>query len=223
MLAFLCLINYIYIMTVLDSSLKIIHEPLLVAYKDDILTDNVICGIDKEIEEIKWPKIFDRAGSYMLECNDTVKYSQLKHLYTECSSVSFIEQIEKITGINYLIPDPHLIGAGYSQIKDCGDLKPHVDFNWNERIKLHRACTVIIYLTTPHAGGEIEFIDVIKLPVKRNRVVIFNHSENIRHFVHPVKGIRNAVRFFYYTSNLNTPPTYHRSLYGATDSKPHDV
>ena len=210
-------------MTLSDTTVSIIREPLLIAYKDNMLSDSIISSIDEEIDSIVWPKIFDREGSYMLECSDIEKYSQLRQLYIECTSAPFLNEIEELTGIAHLIPDPHMIGAGYSQIKDCGDLKPHIDFNWNERLKLYRACTLIIYLTTPLTGGEIEFIDVLKLPVKRNRAVIFNHSEAIRHFVHPVTGIRNAVRFFYYTSNLPTPLTFHRSLYGMENGKPCDV
>jgi|688.fasta_scaffold226691_2 hypothetical protein len=206
-----------------DVSLNVIKEPLLIAYIDNVLSENSLKDIDVEIETIEWPRLFDRAGSYMLECNNITRYTQLRKLYFECSSSKFIEQLEQITGINYLIPDPHMIGAGYSQIKDSGDLKPHIDFNWNDRLKLYRACTVMIYLTTPESGGEIEFIDVVKLPVKRNRVVIFNHSESIRHFVHPVVGVRNAVRFFYYTSNVSTPSTRHKSLYGIKEDIPCDI
>lgn len=207
----------------LDSSLVVRNEPFFLAYKDDVLSDSLLREIDTEIKTVEWPKLFDRAGSYMLECNDIVKYPRLRDLYYECSSPSFLEEIEKLSGIKHLIPDPHMVGAGYSQIKDCGDLKPHIDFNWNNRLKLYRACTLIIYLTTPISGGEIEFIDVIKLPVKKNRAVLFSHSEKIRHLVHPVKGVRNAVRFFYYTSNLDTPQDYHRSLYGVENNKPCDV
>jgi hypothetical protein len=210
-------------MLLLDESLKIIHGPPIVAYRDNILPASALTDIDTEINSIQWSKLFNRAGSYMLECNDIASYHRLRNLYFTLSSADIIKQLETITGINHLIPDPHMVGAGYSQIKDSGDLKPHIDFNWNDRLKLYRACTVMIYLTTPESGGEIEFIDVVKLPVKRNRVIIFNHSETIRHFVHPVSGIRNAVRFFYYTSNLITPQTYHRSLYGLEDNKPVDI
>ena len=207
----------------IDFSSVIKREPLFIAYKDNILPDDILSDVEVEIESVEWPKLFDRAGSYMLECNDIIRYPQLRNLYYECSSSKFIEKLETLSGIKHLIPDPHMVGAGYSQIKDCGDLKPHIDFNWNNKLKLYRACTVIIYLTTPISGGEIEFIDVLKLPVIKNRAVIFSHSEHIRHLVQPVTGVRNAVRFFYYTSNLDTPVDYHRSLYGTKDGNPSDV
>jgi len=190
---------------------------------DNVLPEDLLLNIDTEINGIKWLKEFDRAGSYMLECNDIVNNPLLNDLNQKHSSQQFLNFIEKEIGISGILPDPFLIGAGYSQIKECGDLKPHIDFNWNDRIKLYRVATYIIYLTTPQEGGELEFIGKEKIAVKRNRAVLFSHSEKIRHFVHPVKGVRNAVRFFYYSSMLERPDNYHRSLYGVKNNIAVDI
>lgn len=202
---------------------SIINKPLQIITWDNVLDDETIVNVDREISTVKWPKLFNRAGSRMYECGDIHTYGILRDLYIKYSSPVFLQELEVVTGITGLIPDPYLHGAGYSQITDSGDLKPHIDFNWNDRLKLYRALTFIIYLTTPERGGEIEFINVKKISVRRNLGIIFEHSEKIRHFVHPVIGTRNAVRFFYYTSKLTTPQDKHRSLYGIKDNIPCDI
>jgi len=190
---------------------------------DNFLNKELLSRVDKELLTVEWPKLFKRAGSHMHECGDIKKYPILFELYNTFCCSKYLEFLESITNIKGLIPDPYLIGSGYSQIKDMGDLKPHIDFNWNDRLKLFRKLTLIIYLSSPKKGGEIEFIDFAKVKVKKNRAVIFSHSETIRHFVHPVKGIRNAVRFFYYCSDLSNPKNFHRSLYSFKNGRPADL
>ena len=196
---------------------------MFIKYWDNALNEEELLMVDEELSNLNWTKLFTRAGSHMLECNDLKTCPALNTLYNKFTSSDFLNFLETETNIKGLLPDPHFIGAGYSQIKDSGDLKPHIDFNWNEKIKMYRAASYIIYLSTPEEGGEIEFIDTVTIKPQRNRAVLFEHSETIRHFVHPVKGTRNAVRFFYYTSNLQSPENYHRSLYGVRDGVPTDV
>jgi hypothetical protein len=196
---------------------------MIVDFWDNALNEKTLNDASDELLTLNWEKHFDRVGSNMFEANDIKKLPILKNLYVNFSEPNFLNFIEKKIGIDGILPDPHLIGAGYSQIKDSGDLKPHIDFNWNNKIKLYRVATFIIYLSDPDSGGEIEFIDFGKYKIKKNRAILFSHSETIRHFVHPVKGIRNTVRFFYYASRLNPPKNYHRSLYGLKNGNPVDI
>jgi hypothetical protein len=195
-----------------------------VEYWDNALEESLLEETLDEILTLKWEKHFKRMGSDMMEANDRENLPVLNKIYEKFSRPKFLSFIEKTINVQGIIPDPHMIGAGYSQIKDSGDLKPHVDFNWNDRIKLYRVATFIIYLNTPESGGEIEFLGFGKFEVKKNRAVIFEHSETIRHFVHPVVGVRNAVRFFYYSSHLKVPENQHRSLYGLDEKgNPSDI
>jgi hypothetical protein len=196
---------------------------MVIKYVDNFLDESLINDILDEVESLTWGKHFIRAGSDMKEANDRNTLPVLNRLCNMFSSPIFLENLECMLNIKGIVFDPYLIGAGYSQIKDCGDLKPHIDFNWNDRIKLYRVASFIIYLNTPDSGGEIEFVGFNKIQVKKNRAIIFEHSETIRHFVHPVVGVRNAVRFFYYSSNLNDPETKHRSLYGVENNKYVDI
>ena len=190
---------------------------------DNFLSENQLSKIDNELSNITWPKLFQRAGSHMYENTDMENLPVMQEMYNAFSTPTFLKKLEDKIGIKGIVPDPHLIGAGYSEIKNHGDLKPHIDFNWNDTIKMYRVASLIIYLSDDYEGGELWFEDREPIQTKRNRALIFGHSETIRHQVMPVKGVRKNLRFFYYASKLNPPEDYHRSLYGLQDGKPVDV
>lgn len=181
---------------------------------DDILDEKTLRLVDSEINSINWNKEFTRAGSLMLENNNIESLPVMASLYMKFSTPSFLRSLSDKLGVKGICPDPYMIGAGYSEIKNSNDLKPHVDFNWNDDLKLHRVASLIIYLTDIDSGGELEFENGNKFRSLRNRAILFEHSEDIRHWVNPTDGVRRCVRFFYYASKLNPPKGYHRSLYG---------
>lgn len=190
---------------------------------DNILDEEILGLVDSEINTINWSKEFTRAGSLMLENNDIESLPVMASLYMKFSTPSFLRSLSDKLGVDGICPDPFMVGAGYSEIKDSNDLKPHVDFNWNDDLKLHRVASLIIYLTDIDSGGELEFENKIRFKPSRNRAILFEHSEDVRHWVNPTKEIRRCVRFFYYASKLNSPEGYHRSLYGYENGKPVDV
>ena len=190
---------------------------------DDFLSPSVLKLVNKEITNIKWTKTFTRAGSHMVENNDIVNCPMMSSLYLHYSSPQYLQTLEKRLGVKGIVPDPYMVGAGYSEIKNHGDLKPHIDFNWNDKIKLHRVCSLMIYLNDDFTGGELCFEDRDPIKLKKNRALLFEHSETIRHHVNPVVGVRRNLRYFYYASKLEPPKGYHRSLYGLKDGKPVDV
>lgn len=201
---------------------------MIIKYWDNVLSDSLMKATCDEINTLCWEKHFTRWGSDMIEANDRSKLPVLNSLYEMFSTPSFLGYLEELLNIKGILLDPYLHGAGYSQIKNSGDLKAHVDFNWNAKIKLYRVANLIVYLNTPESGGDIEFLNLDDsrfdiVSVKENRAILFQHDEKIRHYVHPVKGIRNAVRFFYYASYLKDPENMHRSLYGIKDGTPIDV
>jgi len=53
----------------------------------------------------------------------------LREILFEMNSGPFIEFLEKLTGIDRLLPDPHLYGAGIQQTLPGGVLAMHVDHN----------------------------------------------------------------------------------------------
>jgi len=68
----------------------------------------------------------------MEEYNDLF-YTKTAHkiTYDLLHSGEFIYELEQLTGIVGLMPDPHLVGAGFSRFRKGKDLKIHHDFNCN--------------------------------------------------------------------------------------------
>ena len=204
--------------------------------KEDIAFD--LFNECQNTDDINW-KVFTRNGSHMKEYNNIDDLPHAYRFYSFLHSSPFLKWLEGVTGIDGLISDPHLIGAGYSKSFDGDTLKIHTDFNWNEKLKLHRAVSLIVYLTPDwkeEYGGGLDFYDrerknVIKtFPCLFNNCLIWNFNELGFHGYNkpitcPENLSRNSIRVFYYTSNSThkeTPP--HRSLYwfDETTKKPYD-
>ena len=194
--------------------------------------------VNKLYEECKnAPKggwtVFTRAGSRMEEFNDLISLPTAHRVTYD---------IMHIVG---LLPDPHLVGAGYSIIRNGKDLGCHYDFNWNDRLRLHRKLSTLLYITPDWKdewGGHIQYWDdnidinpksnlIESVAPKFNRLVI---NENINKGpYHKVSGVnapdniygRCAIRFFYYIStseyDKDNPP--HRSTYKSNEYSHHKL
>jgi Rps23 Pro-64 3,4-dihydroxylase Tpa1-like proline 4-hydroxylase len=152
----------------------------------------------------------------------------------------FLNSLSNYTGIKGLIPDPHLVGAGYSKSFNGDILNVHTDFNWNEQLQLHRSLSLIVYLTPDWKeewGGALDFYDskkenvVTTIDTLFNRCLIWKYDRFGYHgYTNPIQcpqdKNRTTFRVYYYTSNsthlLNDPP--HRSLYwiDETTKMPYD-
>jgi len=129
-----------------------------------------------------------------------------------------IEWVEKESGLGGLVIDAYGTGEGVSLMESKDHLDPHIDFDWNERIKLYRAVNLTVYLGTV-TGGEftvwdedMKMVTFSKSP-KHNSAILFPHSETKAHGVKPVtSGQRYAIRQFYYRSEAISDNA-HQSLY----------
>lgn len=172
---------------------------------------------------------FTRKGSHMKECKSLIHMHTARQLIEEMNGSQMIRWLEQATGIQGLIGDPHITGAGYCKSYQGDTLQIHNDFNWNDELRLHRALSVIIYLTPgwkPQWGGALEFYNDDQTRVVKsvdclfNRMLMWSYTpKNYHGYVKPISCpeniSRNALRLFYYTSNSthnpNDPP--HRSQY----------
>jgi hypothetical protein len=205
--------------------------PIPMGVVDDFLPKDVALSMFKESQSIdnhKW-KTFTRNGSHMMELNKMeltpLAFNTLGYLH----SSYFLNLLSKYTGINGLITDPHLVGAGYSKSFNGDILNVHTDFNWNEQLQLHRALTLTIYLTpdwNEEWNGALNFYDDKKEKIVTtvaslfNRCLIWKYNRFGYHGYDnpiecPTNKNRTTFRVFYYTSNsthlAEDPP--HRSLY----------
>src|SRR5207253_9872662 len=86
----------------------------------------------------------------------------LQSMLVELSSPSFLEFLEALTGIEALLPDPHLEGGGLHISGPGGILMPHTDFHWNQRIRCYRRLNVLLYLNESWKrewGGNLTLYD----------------------------------------------------------------
>jgi hypothetical protein len=209
---------------------------------DNFLPRDLACKLSIEAENIdmKSCKIFNRNGSYMEECNDLDLMPEATDFINQFHSQKGLSWISRVTGIDNIIPDPYLKGAGYSKSYHGDCLKNHVDFNWNDDIKLYRTLTFIVYLTPDWRdswGGHLEFTDfsgasVIRIAPIFNRAIIWQHHENCFHgYPEPINcpktQNRKTLRLFFYKSDfaprIENPS--HRSLYyfDETTGRPTDI
>lgn len=172
---------------------------------------------------------FTRRGSHMIECNNLEVAPAAFDFVNQMNSQLGMKWLTNVTGITDLIPDPYLIGGGYSRSFTGDSLKIHTDFNWNDKIKMHRMLSLIVYLNSDwkeEYGGALQFKDfnntntIQSIPTMYNRAVIWRyHKKGFHGFPDPIQCppvmSRNTFRLFYYVSNSEYDPKDrpHRSLY----------
>ncbi|WP_375204618.1 2OG-Fe(II) oxygenase [Hyphococcus sp.] len=122
--------------------------------------------------------------------------------------------LEKLTGIEGLVPDPFLAGGGLHQLRQGGFLGVHADFNFQKHMRLDRRINLLLYLNKDWEedwGGNLELWDTSMTHcVKRyaplfNRCVIFNTTDKSFHgnpqpVTAPDGRIRRSIAMYYYTN-----------------------
>lgn len=130
------------------------------------------------------------------------------------NSITFLEFLSAVTGIEHLIPDPSFDGGGLHQIVRGGKLGVHADFNKHPRYGLDRRLNLLLYLNKDWRdgyGGHLELwnrdmscCEARVLPIF-NRVMIFGTTDYTYHG-HPnplncPEGMTRKSLALYYFSN----------------------
>ena len=137
----------------------------------------------------------------------------LQQMLSAFNSYPVVHFLEALTGIDGLIPDPHLTGGGLQQILPQGKLAIHADFNYLEKLKLYRRVNLLLFLNQDWKeayGGHLELWDksmsqcVKKILPVFNRCVVFNTGRTSFHgHPHPLNCpadfTRKALALYYYT------------------------
>ena len=139
---------------------------------------------------------------------------QLRMAIHDLNSGIFIRFLEQLTGIDHLLPDPHLRGGGIHLSRRGDHLGIHADFNWHDGLEAHRRLNLLIYLNPDWQtgfGGELELWDTTASKMHRrvepvfNRAVLFTTRSDTFHG-HPnpwaaPDGIhRRSIAMYYYTT-----------------------
>ncbi len=137
-----------------------------------------------------------------------------RRVYWELNSNPFLGILEKISGIQGLIADPHMNGGGVHSTSTGGYLKVHADFNKHPRYGLDRRLNLLIYLNEdwlPEYGGDLELWTqdmqqcVHKVRPIAGRCVIFRTTSTSYHgHPHPLAcppdRSRNSIALYYYSN-----------------------
>jgi Rps23 Pro-64 3,4-dihydroxylase Tpa1-like proline 4-hydroxylase len=135
----------------------------------------------------------------------------------EFNNSYFLTFLEKLTGIEKVLPDPYFSGGGIHQTVEGGILDIHTDFNDYKRLDLYRQINVLLYLNKDYKkefGGELELWDKSpknhgscfkKIEPIFNRCVIFKTDKTSFHgqpneWKGPGVHTRKSIATYYYTS-----------------------
>lgn len=144
----------------------------------------------------------------------TIISERVRRFLDAMNGFEMIEFLERLTGIDGLIPDPYFGGGGLHQIERGGFLKLHVDFNFHPKLRLHRRLNMLIFLNEEwreEYGGHLELWDrdvttcVERILPVFNRTVVFSTGEESYHgHPHPLTcppdRTRKSISLYYYTA-----------------------
>ncbi len=150
-------------------------------------------------------------------------------------SANFLYFLGELTGINNLLPDPYLQGAGYNVMPRGGFFQVHGDRNTGYESGLMRRVAVITYLNKDwlhEYGGQLELWNAtgtqceISIEPVFNRTIMFDTASDHLHGVPTVAGPENRSRRSFLTyfhtvginGNIDIPAhgtLYAPSYYGA--------
>lgn len=210
-----------------NSHLDALAEKHAVQYKENspfphVVIDNFMDpeALDKILEEFPKPgqKVWHDYKSDFekkQELNGEGRLGEFtQHILYQFNSAPFLVFLEKLTGIDNLIPDPYYYGGGLHQLNGKGKLGVHADYSKHVRWPLDRRVNAILYLNKDwkeEYNGGLELWDTAMTKCEQrvaplfNRLVVFNVTDFNMHGVPdevkcPEGMSRKSLAFFYFTN-----------------------
>lgn len=146
---------------------------------DNLFPEELLDKVISEFEEgeKQWRE-FESKYEKKFQMNNDVNMQPVTRAFIHnLNSEPFLAFLEKLTGVEGLIPDPYLQGAGLHKIPRGGKLGIHVDFNEHRKMNLYRRLNVLIYLNrdwTEEYGGHFELWNEKKNQCEKRLLPIFN-------------------------------------------------
>src|SRR5260370_24517341 len=132
---------------------------------DDFFDPEIVDGILEEFpkpDAIRWQR-FDNANEIKLASAADASFGPLTRLFLyHLNSITCLEFLSQITGIDNLISDPRFEGGGLHQIVRGGKLGVHTDFNKHAAYGLDRRLNLLLYLNKnwrEEYGGHLQLWD----------------------------------------------------------------
>jgi Rps23 Pro-64 3,4-dihydroxylase Tpa1-like proline 4-hydroxylase len=194
------------------------------------LADAVAREVPKPSEPRQWDRYFAAGYEDKWAISDDPSLPPLtRDLVREMNSSLFLQFLERLTGIEHLLPDPHLEGAGIHLVPSGGVLQIHADFNYSKRLNAYRRVNVFLYLNPrwdASWGGALELWDAphgsaqATFAPQFNRLVVFNsRSDTFHGHPHPITAPktewRTSLAMYYYTAERpeTEPVVPHNTIY----------
>ncbi len=154
------------------------------------------------------------AQLYKKSYADTEVSYPLRQLLWQLNSGAFIGWLEQVTGIDGLLPDPTLDGAGVHVTDPDGLLRIHADFNRHPKYHLDRRINLLLYLNKDwdeSYGGALELWNKAMTSCEKSvlpiagRCVIFSTTSHSFHghptpVACPEHMSRRSIALYYYTN-----------------------
>ena len=209
-------------------NLEVLDFPWSHGYSESFVDDEFAKKMNKEFPKWdspiwdKWGKVFDTEYGYkkMLADKSAMPPSIFSFI-EQLESQEFISKVSEATGIDDLLIDDELYGGGLFLHPTGSHLTTHVDFNFNNDIKLYRAVNLLYYMSDDCEGGDFELYDTDlqkqkSVPPKLNTCILFATNNKTYHGVNKViSGYRKLLSLWYYTKeptkDLSEQP--HRTLW----------
>lgn len=215
--------DYLFDMNELDALAEKYHEqyanakPFPHVMIDDFLPEEVLNKVLDEFpgsKQIDWISFDGDVQKKLGSKTEEQMGPFTRFLMYQLNSATFIKFLEKLTGIEGLIPDPHFWGGGLHQIKPNGFLKLHADFNFHPVLKVDRRINLLIYLNKDWEesyGGNLELWDrditqcEAKIAPLFNRFVVFSTTDFSFHghpqpLTCPPDRTRKSLALYYYSN-----------------------
>ena len=209
-------------------NLEVLDFPWGHGYSESFVDDEFAKKMNKEFPKWDSPiwdnygKVFDTEYGYKKMLADkSVMPPSIFSFIEQLESQEFISKVSEATGIDDLLIDDELYGGGLFLHPTGSHLTTHVDFNFNNDIKLYRAVNLLYYMSDDCEGGDFELYDTDlqkqkSIPPKLNTCILFATNNKTYHGVNKViSGYRKLLSLWYYTKeptkDLSEQP--HRTLW----------
>jgi hypothetical protein len=194
---------------------------------DNLFSSDTLDSLLEELPPASSPKWVNERHDRMIKSNlrSAVDLSDQSFLFAATlHSASFLYFISEITGIQALLPDPYLSGAGYHVIPSGGKFDVHADRNMDHFSGLERRLAMLVYLNKawePQFGGQLELWNQDATRCEKviepifNRTVIFEIADKNFHAVQPVndRSGRKRISFAVYYHTVGKNVAFHSSLF----------
>ena len=160
-----------------------------------------------------WHKFKDAYQAEKRYCQDlAIIPPVLAAMIQELNSAPFLRFLEQVTGIERLLPDPYLEGAGLHCSGPGGVLAPHTDFHIYPRLQLFRRINILVYLNPAwdeSFGGCLELYrkgggqpSRTVVPAWGACVLFRTDDQSVHGFAKPIAPgrWRRSIALYYYTS-----------------------